>query len=278
MGKTTLQKIQAFDINKELEKNMAKFSQNTLCVPVVASYTQLTKVVNALVGPVALMKKQIIAALDNNAVVDALVEANQVLDVLSANIGAPTLQVSAATMNDMNIFKRICTDFDDILPNAMKRLMDDASDAINDYVGSGMDSIFDFPDEIGSMIDGAILDLKEHAYSEALSEGVKTILTPLEMYRAYIKSSGILVMLKRLEKFERCLTNPKGCNRPKKDVYFPGTTKYNSKYYRDLFAINLKGEVQLSKLVGKTKGIETKLTKTLKKIDTYKTPIEKKKK
>jgi hypothetical protein len=267
--------IQAFDINKELQNDMSKFTQTTLCLPVVASYTAAVKVIDALVGPVALMKQQIIYALDNNDVTKALTEISKTLSIINSNIGVPTLQISASTMAQMNIFSRICVDFDDILPNAMKKLMDTATDAIDSFVSDGIDDlIYAMPDEISDMIDDGISDLKDNALSSALSDAANAILAPLTMYRAYIQSCGLTVMLKQLQKFEKCLTNSQGCNRPTKEVCFPGTTKFNSQYYMDLLAINLKGELQIAKLCGQVKGIEMKMSKAIEKLDTYKTPIQ----
>ena len=71
------------------------------------------------------------------------------------------------------------------------------------------------------------------------------------------------------------MTNPNTCNRPKKEFWYPGTKKYNSQYYLELLAVDLKGEVQLSKLNDNFKRFELRMSKTLKKVDAFKTtPIK----
>ena len=277
MALSPLQKIEAFNINTELQKDMSKLMQNTLCLPISAAYVAATKVLNAFVGPVALMKKQIVSALDNNPVTKALTDASKILNIVNANIGLPTLQISAQGLDAMNIFKTICLDFDDILPNAMKKLISNAAAAVNDGYHDMLDSadeMYDMPDEMVDMVDDAMGALKDKALSGAFDDAINAVMTPLMMYRAFIKSSGIVEMIKRLQKFEKCMTNPKGCNRPSKEMFFPGTTKYNSQYYMELFAINLKGELQLAQLSSQVKGIEGKASETIKKLDAFKNPID----
>ena len=160
MALSPLQKIEAFNINTELQKDMSKLMQNTLCLPISAAYVAATKVLNAFVGPVALMKKQIVSALDNNPVTKALTDASKILNIVNANIGLPTLQISAQGLDAMNIFKTICLDFDDILPNAMKKLISNAAAAVNDGYHDMLDSadeMYDMPDEMVDMVDDAML-------------------------------------------------------------------------------------------------------------------------
>jgi hypothetical protein len=287
---TTLNKIQNFDANKALKKDIDKLmtavGTNGLCIPIALSYTTLVRTINALSGPVAHFKHEIINALDNDDVMKALGNANALLAVIGNNIKVPNLQIDAKTLKQLNIFNKICLDFNDILPNAMNNMIDKSIDFINDTAEDMWDTLeFNMPDSMLNAYDDTVDFFKEKALSEGFDDLVKLILTPLIIYREFIKSTGIVQLLKRLQKFEKCMTNPSTCNRPKKEFYFTDTNAlteqygrvrkvYNSQYYIDLFAINLKGEVLLSKMSKNIKHIEKSMTSTFKKIDTYKTPIK----
>ena len=273
-----MNKIKAFDANEELAKNINKFNDMAgtegLCVPLAAAYTALVKQVNTFVKPVTMFKSQIIDAIDS-ATTDVFDEINEGINILSTvtqSLGS--LQIQGSTLSKLNILKTICLDFDDILPFSVQNMIDNAIDESSDWLTDKMESWFDIPDESLVQLDEAIDYFKSHALSSALSDTAKFVLSPLDAYRTFIKNSGIITILERMKKFERCMTNPQHCNRPRKDFYYPGTHKYNSQYYMDLFAINLKGEIQLKRFVSSTKRLETRVAKTLRKLDEFrKSPI-----
>ena len=268
----------AFDANKELKSGinslMTTVGTNGLCIPIAVTYKALVKMINAIASPVGMFKEQILAVMNNNAVIDAMKDINSTLEVLNSALPVSVnLTIDKKTLYGLDIFSKVCLDFNDILPNIMKEYIDDGIEKINDGYEELMD--FSFPDEISDLMMDAEEFLKENALSDALDEATQTLLSPLKMYREFIKSTGIVALLKRLQKFEKCMTNPKTCNRPKKEFYFPGTKKYNSQYYIDLFAINLKGEVLLSKMNKNLKSVEGKTLKTMKKLDKFKEPLVK---
>lgn len=295
----------SFDANKVLKQNLDKVmstvARDGICIPLAAAYTLLVKQVNMVVGPVAMFKKGIIDNIDNMTT-DVFNEVSSALKILSSNNTDLKLTIDAKTILEANVFKRSCLDFNDILPNAMNGLLTDGINKINDFAGDAFKEIgtlkdsamseiteftddimndiyemlpesdFEMPDEINDMLNSATDFFKENALSDSLSEAAKLALSPLTSYREFIKSTGIIEMLKRLQKFERCMTDPKNCNRPKSEFYFPGTRKFNSQYYMELFAINLKGEIQIKRITKQVKGIENKATKTLKMLDDFKKP------
>lgn len=273
MALSDVQKALAFDANKQLKTQVDRLMDNVgtkgLCVPISASYLQMIKIANVMIVPVATFKNRIIDVLNNNDVLDALHTASDALEIINSNIGRFNLQINRSTIQALNIFDKICLNFKDILPNAMKNFLDSVMDDINSR------EIFDLPDSISN----SIINIEEFLINESMSNGfdtaVKTVLNPIQEYRAFIKSSGILDLIKSLQKFERCLTNPKTCNRPKKEFYFPNTRKYNSQYYLDLLCVNLKGEIILHKLDYNFKSFEGQMFKTLRKIDAFsKHPIK----
>lgn len=265
----------AFDANKALKKNFEKMMDtagtNGLCVPLAAAYTMAVKQINVLALPVGMFKAQIVGSVDK-ATTQAFNAINDTLKILNNGVNQiPSLQIDGSTLMVLDIFSKTCLNFNDILPNAMKDLITDVIDNTNDLFGQ----VFEMPSEVQDMIDDSIDFFQEKALSDGLDDLSKQILSPLKAYREYIKSSGIVDLLKRLQKFEKCMTNPQNCNRPKTDFYFPNTKKYNSQYYMDLFAIDLKGELQLKKIVNDTKSLERKIAKTLINLDTFKTsPIK----
>jgi len=295
----------SFDANKILKSNVDKLmttaANDGICIPLAAAYTMLVKQINMFVGPAAMLKNGIINNIDSMTT-DAFNEITGVLNILSSNSTSINLSIDAKTILNANVFKKSCLDFNDILPSAMNNLLTDGINSINDIAGDAFkelgdlkDSVmseiteftddvmndiydmlpeteFEMPDEINDMLNSTTDFFKENALSDALSEAAKVALAPLTTYREFIKSTGIIEMIKRLQKFERCMTNPKNCNRPKKEFYFPGTSKFNSQYYMELFAINLKGEIQMKKITKQVKGIETKAANTLKKLDDFKKP------
>ena len=266
-----------FDATTALKNNLMKVSNRVgdpMCIPIAAAYSLLVKQVNMIVTPAAFFKSQIVSAVDGFTT-DVFKEVNGALNLLSSNIPQINLQIRLSSLNDANVFKKTCLDFNDILPNAMKSLIDSAitntADGLYDLMG---DMALDMPDEIVDMVEDTIDLFKSNALSDALSDVAKTLISPIDAYRAFIKSTGVLGMLKKLQKFEKCMSNPKNCNRPKKEFLFPNTKKYNSQYYMDLLAINLKGEIQMKKIVADTKGIERKLSKTMTNLDNFrKSPV-----
>jgi hypothetical protein len=157
----------------------------------------------------------------------------------------------------------------------MKRMIDGAIDKINQTSEDAWDSLqFDYPVDVVTAMEDAETFFKDNALSDAFDEGIKAVLSPLQMYRDFIKSSGIVDILKRLQKFEKCMTNPQTCNRPKKEFYYPNTKKYNSQYYLDLLCINLKGEVLLGKLNQDFKQFDAKMAKTLKAVNDFRQPVK----
>ena len=273
-----MNKIKAFNANEILAKNINKFNDvagtQGLCVPLAAAYTALVKQVNVFATPIGLFKSQIIGAIDS-ATTDVFDEINEGINILSTvTTSLGSLQIQGSTLSKLNILKTICLDFDDILPFSIQNMIDNAINSAADAASDLMDEWFDLPDDTLAQLEDAIDFFKSHALSSALSDAAKFVLSPLDAYRSFIKNSGILTILERMKKFERCMTNPQHCNRPRKDFYFPGTHKYNSQYYMDLFAINLKGEIQLKRLISDTKRLETKVAKTLRKLDDFrKSPI-----
>lgn len=257
------------DANAILKKNIDKLTNvvgtQGVCIPIAAAYHSLVEVVGAVASPVAHFKEEIIAAMDNNEVIDNLSKASQAMNVINNGLGQVNLQISQETIQAMNIFNKVCLDYNEILPNAMKRFLNSGIDFVNDAQG-----MWDFPDEVVDMMEYAQGALKEKALSMGFDEGVKLVLTPLTMYRNYIKSTGVVEMLKRLRKFEKCMMNTQTCNRPKQEFYFPGTRKYNSQYYIDLLCIDLKGEILLTKMSQQLKVFEGNSIKVLKKIDAFK--------
>jgi hypothetical protein len=264
----------AFDANKALKSNINKLMDTAatkgLCVPLSAAYVLLVKQVNVIAMPVGMFKAQIVGAIDS-ASTEAFNNINNGLNLIKGAVNmVPSLQIDGSTLQALNIFKKMCLNFDDILPNAMKDMINDLVDDTNDLFGQ----VFELPAEVQDMIDDSIDFFYENALSKGLDDLSKEILSPLKVYREFIKSSGIIDLLKRLQKFEKCMTNPQNCGRPKKEFYFPNTKKYNSQYYMDLFAIDLKGELQMKKIVSNTKNLEKKIAKTLIKLDEFKrTPI-----
>lgn len=289
----------AFDANKVLKSNIDSLMNtvaNPICTPMMSAYTLIVTQLNAFVGPVDYFKKQIISNVDNMTT-SAFNEISSTLNMLSSNIPNINLKIKASTLQDLNIFKKTCLDFNDILPNAMKNLITDGINEINDFassstgtiselfddvgdfIGDTTDSIldelpdFEIPEEIQDGFNDCIDFFKDNALTSSLSDVALLALSPLKMYRDFIKSTGIIDLLKRLQKFEKCLTNKENCNMPKKNFYYPGTKKYNSQYYMDLFAINLKGEIQLKKITGQVKGIETKVSKTMNQLNVFNSQI-----
>jgi hypothetical protein len=111
-----------------------------------------------------------------------------------------------------------------------------------------------------------------------LLPAANTVLGAIDNYRKFIKSTGIIAMIDKLAKFEKCMMNPQHCNRPRSEFMYPGTTKYNSQYYRDFFAMNTKGELQLKQFLGDSKSLSAKINKSLKKLDAFRaSPINMKK-
>ena len=272
MSKTvpTFDSAKAFDANKALKGNINKLMDTAgtqgLCVPLAAAYTLLVKQVNVIAMPVGSFKSQIVGSIDS-ASTAAFGNINNALSIVNGAITKiPSLQINGSTLRALDIFSKTCLNFDDILPNAMKDLINDVSADVNDLFGQ----TFALPDEVQGMIDDSISFFKDHALGNALDDLSKSILMPLSLYRDFIKSSGIVDLLKRMQKFEKCMTNPQNCNRPKKEFYFPGTKKYNSQYYMELFAINLKGELQMKHIVSDTKSLERKIGKTLTNLDNFK--------
>jgi hypothetical protein len=264
----------AFDANKILKGNidslMNTVGTNALCPIIASSYHQIVKVVNAMVGPVDHMLWQIESTLNNNPVIDALGEVNGALDILNSSLGKFNLQVEPSTIQALNIFNKVCLDFNDLMPNAMKGFLDDAMENINE----GLADIFTLPDSLSDMMNDAEDMMKSNALSNSLSDITKTILSPVNAYRNFIESSGIISMIKRLQKFERCMTNPNTCNRPVREFWYPGTHKYNSQYYHEMLKVNLKGEVLLGQINSNFKTFEKKMNKTLKNINSFtKSPI-----
>lgn len=262
-----------FDINKELKTGINKFTntvgKNGMCIPIALTYHQLVQVINALVGPIASMKAAIVNALDNNPVIDLMSNISKTLGVLNSGLNKiPKLSIDKSTLMGLDIFSKICLDFNDILPNAMKGFISESINSIND----GFDELLDFilPDEFGDALNSVQDFMKSNALGNALDDISKAMLLPLTLYREYIKSSGILDMLKRLQKFEKCMTNPATCGRPKEEFYYPGTKKYNSQYYMDLLCVNLKGEIQLAKIKSNYKTLNASVNKTLNNIDNFK--------
>lgn len=278
----------AFDANKELKSGinslMTTVGTNGLCIPIAVTYKALVGMINAVASPVGMFKGQIMAVMNNNDIVNAMKDIHSTLSILNSALPpSVNLTIDKKTLYGLDLFSKICIDFNDILPNIMKEYIDDGIEMINDGMEELMD--FSYPDEISSLMMDAEEFLKENALSDALGEATKTLLSPLKMYRDFIKSTGIIQMLKRLQKFEKCMTNPKTCNRPKKEFMFtdkaalqaqygnPNKKVYNSQYYIDLFAINLKGEVLLSKINKTLKTTEKNMVKTMNKLDRFKQPL-----
>jgi hypothetical protein len=259
----TFNSSKAFDANKALKKNIDKLMDTAgtqgLCVPLAAAYTMLVKQVNVIALPVGNFKARIKDSIDD-ATTEAFNNITNTLAIVNGAVSmAPKLQINGSTLQALNIFSKVCLNFDDILPNAMKDLINETAADANDLFGQ----VFDLPDEVLESIGDSIDFFKEHALGNALDDLSKAIMSPITMYRDFIKSSGIIELLKRMQKFEKCMTNPQNCNRPKSEFYFPGTRKYNSQYYMELFCINLKGEVQMKQIVSNTKNLERKIGKTL---------------
>ena len=266
----------AFDANKQLKKQvdtlMTAVGTNGLCIPLASSYHQIVQIVNAMVGPVAAMKSQIENALNNNKVMDALGDVSKTLDVINSGLG----QIDPSTLKALDIFSKICLDFRDILPASMQKMLNQYEDFAMDFINDEVSGAFDFvlPTDIDDMMTSAEDFFKDGALSDGLSDITSAILSPITMYRNFISSCGIIPMIKRLQKFERCMTNPNTCNRPNKEFWFPKTKKYNSQYYLDMLCVNLKGEVLLNKINRDFKTFEGKMNKTLKKMDEFtKKPI-----
>jgi hypothetical protein len=266
MPLTTTQQLNAININKELKTQInsltSTIAQDVLCIPIAASYISLVKVVNAIAAPVGSMKQEIINTIDNitTPILGAISES---LDLVSATIGTLSVpMITSDTINALNIFNRICLDFDDILPNAMKELLSEGAELVTASIA--------IPDGMVNMIEDAESFFKNNALMDMFDDAIKAILLPILLYKEFIKDTGIIELLKRLQKFERCMINPNTCNRPRKEVLFPGTNKYNSQYYMDLFCINLKGEVQLGMIHSQISGIENKMSRILTKLDNFK--------
>lgn len=270
------QEILAFDANRQLKNEINKINKavgtDGLCIPMMLSYKQLVSIINIIIVPVGYYKDTIIHALDHNPVTDGLESANKALDIINHTLPKFNLQIDSKTIQALNIFNTICLNFNDILPNYMKGFLNKSIDFIN----AGYDGLFDMPTIFENTIDDIYEGLVDNALSDGFGDVTKFVLFPIREYRTFIKSSGLVDMIKRLQKFERCMTNPDTCNRPRTDFYFPGTSKYNSQYYLDLLCINLKGEVLLNKLNKNFQFFEKNMIRTINRIDNFRSsPIKK---
>lgn len=268
MALTELQKSLAFDANKSLKTEIKSFtssaSKGGLCAPSITAYKSLVAIVNTIVVPVDIFQKEIKNALEGNDVENCLKSATEIMDIVGNGLGKANLQIDKSTIQSLNLFSKVCLDFNDILPNAMKSFLDKAMDKI-DY-----EKFLMMPPEMEAMIENVTKMLISNKLSKAFGEVINSVFTPMEMYSNFIKDTEVLTYIKRLQKMERCLTNPETCARPREEFYYPGTKKYNSQYYLELLKINTKGEVQLKKLNSSFASFEGKMGKTIKKISALK--------
>jgi hypothetical protein len=260
------------ELNNQMESLMDAAGAQGLCIPIAASYKALLNTVRAIAGPVTTFQADIIKQMDSasTAVFKDINNAIGVLNDVCASV--PTLQITGQSLQALNIISRVCLDFNEILPNSMKNLIDTASGYANDLFGR----VFDLPADIIDVIQDNILGAKDFAIQEALEPATNALFGALDRYRKFLKTSGITMIIDKLEKFERCMMNPQHCNRPRSEFIYPGTKKYNSQYYRDFFAINTKGELQLKNFVGDTKQLDAKINRMFRKLDDFRaSPIKK---
>jgi len=289
----TIVNTEIYKAKRELQDHLNKISStvamNTLCPPIGVIYHTTVNTVNVIAVPAGVMIEQIKRVLNNKNLMNALKEANNALDILNEGMGVLVSIVDGSIFNGLSLFSQICPNFSNILSTTLKKFISATSDIIKSRSATVVKDIrddFDFyytednniePDpQIYQLPDDAVADMKTaatkfklSALSKSLSENTDTILSPLIAYKKFIKTSGILTYIKILQDMEKCMTDPNTCNRPKKELHFPNTHKYNSEYYLDMLCVDMQGNLKLGQMIPDLLSMENKLNKTLTKIDEY---------
>lgn len=281
MALSSIKKTLAFDANKEAKSYVKKVTDMTgkkgICAVTLTEYKLLVDIVGTIVGPVEHFKSDIESAFNSDGVMDALGTVSEILDIAGSGLGKINPQIDENTIKALNVFNSSCLDFSFLLPQSMVKFLSKTRDAMLNRVISSVNEydMFELPEEITNGFDSVLSSLKEKALSTCFGDSINSILNPLQTYKKFIKTTSLMDKIKKLQKFEKCLTNKQTCDVDKKELYYPGTKMYNSQYFLKALAVNIKGEVQLKRINSSFASLEGKTYKTLSKLDAaLKNPIK----
>ena len=144
-----------------------------------------------------------------------------------------------------------CTDYMGSLPEDLFNIIQDLQNDVNSILS------MDFSIDLGGLVTGmvrSILALKDAALAEILGSSIfATIIAPLIAYNEFLVENGILDIINRLERLERCMTKPGVGNMPKSYFIEPTSKKLYSTYFRNLFMMNYAGGIDITNLGSNSK-------------------------
>lgn len=260
MSLTSNQQASISNLNSQLQNQTnlliatsSSPGQDAINLSIAASYTSNLSIVSAISAPALFMQTQIANAL-NNVTTPLLWAISDSIDILSTNITLPNIpKITTDTSLAIINYGNVSLNFNDILDNAMKALN------TNDQ----------FPNSVINIVNSSLMDLKKNMLNQVFDLLEVTFLTPIQTYSQYIESTGILDLLNLMVNFEKCMLNQNTLDRPRQELFFPGTTQYNSQYYFDLFKINIVGDINFGKIYPSISEIENKLSKIVSKINIF---------
>ena len=258
MSLTTDQQSNIISANAELTTSLNSMTstgqtsgQDALNISIAASYHSGVKILSAISAPVASYKTQISNAL-GNVTTPVLNSISDAIDILSANINTPNLpNITNDTVNIINEYNKVCINFDIILSNAMKSL------------SSTNQSI---PDTVADSVENSITFLKNNSLNQVLDVLGVTFLIPIQTYIEFLTNMDIANKIYVLQNFEKCLINPEAVDRPRQELFYPGTTQYNSQYFLGLFCVDTLGKIQYGQINPVISNVEEKLDRLITKI------------
>lgn len=251
MSLTNNQQSSIINLNSQLTKQINLLTatssspgQDAVNLSITASYISNLNIISAISAPIASYKTQISNALSNvtTSVLDTISNA---IDILSTNINIPNLpNITDDTVNVINEYNKSCINFDIILSNAMKSLT------------SNNQSI---PNTVANTVENSITFLKNNSLKQVFDTLGITFIIPIQTYIEFLLDMDIANKIYILQNFEKCLMNPDAVNRPRQELFYPGTTQYNSQYFLELFCINTLGKIQYGQINPIISNIEKKL-------------------
>jgi hypothetical protein len=224
--------------------------QDALNISLAAAYNLQVKILSAISAPVASYKIQISNALGNvnTSVLNAISDA---IDILSTNVNIISLpSITDNTIQAISNYSNECINFETILPNAMASLTNNQS----------------IPTSVSNSFENSLIFLKYTMVNQVLASLGITFITPIQLYIEFLSTMNVANNIYTLQNFERCLLNPNAVNRPKQELFYPGTTQYNSQYFLELFSINILGKIQYGQINPVISNVEDKLDRVLTKI------------
>jgi hypothetical protein len=242
--------VQLTTLLNSLTSTTQNSGQDALNISIAAAYNSQVKILSAISAPVASYKIQISNAL-GDVTTSLLNSISDAIDILSTNVNTISLpSITENTIQAISDYNTECINFESILPNAMASLTTDQS----------------IPLSVSNSFKNSLIFLKYTTVNQVLASLGVTFMTPIQTYIEFLSTTDIANKIYTLQNFERCLLNPNAINRPREELFYPGTTQYNSQYFLGLFSINVLGKIQYGQINPVISNVEDKLDRVLTKI------------